>query len=51
MATRRVDALLADYASYHRTRGNLICHAFGITLIVFGSVVLLRTLRPSRALL
>jgi uncharacterized membrane protein YGL010W len=42
---RRVDALLADYASYHRARGNLVCHAFGITLIVFGSIALLRTLR------
>ena len=45
MATRRVDALLADYASYHRTRGNLICHAFGITLIVFGIVAMLLTVR------
>jgi uncharacterized membrane protein YGL010W len=44
MAARRVDALLTDYASYHRTRGNLVCHAFGITLIVFGSIVMLRTL-------
>ena len=42
---RRVDALLTDYASYHRTRGNLICHAFGITLIIFGSVTLLLGLR------
>ncbi len=42
---RRVDALLADYASYHRARGNLICHAFGITLILFGSIAMLRTLR------
>ena len=45
MATRRVDALLADYASYHRTRGNLVCHAFGITLIVFGIVAMLLTVR------
>ena len=45
MAARRVDALLTDYASYHRTRGNLVCHFFGITLIVFGSVILLRTVR------
>jgi uncharacterized membrane protein YGL010W len=43
MAARRVDDLLSDYASYHRTRGNLVCHFFGITLIVFGSVTLLRT--------
>ncbi len=45
MATRRVDALLADYASYHRTRGNLICHAFGITLIVYGIVAMLLAVR------
>jgi uncharacterized membrane protein YGL010W len=42
---RRVDALLTDYASYHRARGNLVCHAFGITLIVFGIVAMLLTLR------
>ena len=42
---RRVDALLADYASYHRTRGNLICHAFGITLIVYGIVAMLLMVR------
>ena len=45
MAARRVDALLTDYASYHRTRGNFVCHAFGITLIIFGSVAMLLTLR------
>lgn len=45
MAARRVDVLLTDYASYHHTRGNLVCHAFGITLIVFGSMALLLTLR------
>jgi uncharacterized membrane protein YGL010W len=45
MTARRVDALLTDYASYHRTRGNLVCHAFGITLIVFGSVTMLLSLR------
>ena len=33
---RRVDALLADYGSYHRTRGNLACHSIGIPLIIFG---------------
>jgi uncharacterized membrane protein YGL010W len=38
----RLDALLTDYGAYHRTRGNLVCHAFGITLIVYGSVALLR---------
>jgi uncharacterized membrane protein YGL010W len=41
MALKRVDALLADYASYHRTRGNLVSHAFGITLIVFGILSML----------
>lgn len=47
---RRVDALLADYASYHRTRGNLVCHTFGITLIVFGVVAMLLAVRlPGRA--
>ena len=49
MAARRVDALLTDYASYHRTRGNLVCHFFGITLIVFGSLILLRTVHLPRA--
>jgi uncharacterized membrane protein YGL010W len=38
---KRVDALLADYASYHRARGNLVCHAFGVTLIVFGIITVL----------
>src|SRR5512132_9440 len=38
----RIDALLADYGSYHRTRGNLVCHAFGITLIVYGLLALLQ---------
>jgi uncharacterized membrane protein YGL010W len=33
---KKVDRLLADYGSHHRTRGNLVCHAFGITLIIFG---------------
>jgi uncharacterized membrane protein YGL010W len=41
-AVGRVDALFADYASYHRTRGNLVCHAFGIPLIIFGIVWMLR---------
>jgi uncharacterized membrane protein YGL010W len=37
----RLDALLADYASSHRTRGNLVCHALGITLILYGALALL----------
>jgi 2-hydroxy fatty acid dioxygenase len=39
---RRIDALLADYGSYHRTWGNLACHAVGITLILFGVVSMLQ---------
>lgn len=39
---KRIDALLADYGSFHRARGNLACHAIGIPLIVFGILVLLR---------
>ena len=41
----RVDALLADYGSHHQTRGNLVCHVFGVTLIVFGIVSVLGTFR------
>ena len=41
---RRIDALLADYASSHRTRGNLACHAVGITLIVFGVLSMLHAI-------
>jgi uncharacterized membrane protein YGL010W len=43
-AVRRVDAFLADYGSYHRTRGNVACHAVGITLILFGSLSMLGAL-------
>ena len=39
---KKVDRLLADYGSHHRTRGNLVCHAFGITLIVFGILCFLQ---------
>jgi uncharacterized membrane protein YGL010W len=42
---RKIDQLLADYGSHHRTRGNLVCHAFGITLIVFGALSLLGRIR------
>jgi uncharacterized membrane protein YGL010W len=42
---RRIDALLADYGSSHRTRGNLACHVAGITLIVFGVLVMLHAVR------
>ena len=36
------DALLEEYGSHHRARGNLVCHAFGITLIVFGMLAMLQ---------
>jgi uncharacterized membrane protein YGL010W len=42
---KRVDLLLADYASYHRTRGNVICHFIGIPLIIFGIFSLLQLFR------
>jgi len=45
---KRVDALLSDYGAHHRTRGNLVCHAFGITLISFGIVSLLGRLSFGR---
>ncbi len=41
---RRIDALLADYGSSHETRGNVLCHAVGITLILFGVLALLHGL-------
>lgn len=31
-------ALSSDYAAYHTTRGNRVCHAIGIPLIVFAVV-------------
>jgi uncharacterized membrane protein YGL010W len=42
---KRVDDLLSDYGAHHRTRGNLVCHAFGVTLIVFGILSLLAEVR------
>jgi uncharacterized membrane protein YGL010W len=41
----RIDALFQDYGSHHRTRGNLVCHAFGITLILFGIISMLLLIR------
>jgi uncharacterized membrane protein YGL010W len=41
---RRIEALLADYGAHHRTRGNLACHAAGITLIVFGALSMLHAI-------
>lgn len=42
---KRVDDLLTDYGAHHRTRGNLVCHAFGVTLIVFGILSMLAGFR------
>lgn len=42
---KRVDSLLFDYRSFHRTRGNLVCHAIGITLILFGTLSMLSAVR------
>jgi 2-hydroxy fatty acid dioxygenase len=46
---KRVDALLSDYGAHHRTRGNLICHAFGVTLIAWGIIAMLGALRVGPA--
>jgi uncharacterized membrane protein YGL010W len=40
-----IDALLADYGSHHRTRGNFVCHVLGITLIIFGILTMLAQIR------
>ena len=42
---RRIDAFLADYGSYHRAPGNVVCHAAGITLILFGVLSMLGAVR------
>jgi uncharacterized membrane protein YGL010W len=41
---RRIDSLLADYGANHRSRGNRICHAVGISLIVFGILSMLHAI-------
>ena len=45
----KVDIHLSDYAFYHQTRGNKVCHFIGIPLIMFSLFALLRplTLFPS----
>lgn len=37
--------LLADYAAFHRTRGNVVCHFIGIPSIIFGGFLMLQVLR------
>lgn len=39
---KKVDVLLSDYAFYHQTIGNKICHFVGIPLIMFALMGLLR---------
>ena len=46
---KRVDALLFDYGAHHSTRGNHVCHAFGVTLIAWGIIVMLGALRVGPA--
>ena len=41
---KKVDTLLSDYAFYHQTAGNKICHFIGIPLIIFSLLALLRPL-------
>jgi uncharacterized membrane protein YGL010W len=36
-----VDALFADYASYHQTRGNKLFHRLGIPMIMFSMIGML----------
>jgi uncharacterized membrane protein YGL010W len=43
----RMEGLLEEYGACHRTRGNLACHAVGITLIVFGILSMLHAVRVS----
>jgi uncharacterized membrane protein YGL010W len=42
---KKVDELLADYAAYHRTRGNVACHFVGVPLIMFGLFSMLQEIR------
>ena len=41
----RLDRLFADYAAYHRTRGNLVCHTLGIPLIMYSLLGILLHVR------
>jgi uncharacterized membrane protein YGL010W len=40
---KKVDSLLSDYAFYHRSRGNKICHFIGVPLIIYSLFLLLRS--------
>jgi uncharacterized membrane protein YGL010W len=39
--TETLQAQFADYAAFHRTPGNRVCHSFGIPMIVLSSLALL----------
>lgn len=39
---KQIDLLLSDYASYHRTSGNIYCHFLGIPLIIYGILAMLQ---------
>ena len=41
---KKIDSHLSDYALYHQTRGNKVCHFIGIPLIMFSLMALLRPL-------
>jgi uncharacterized membrane protein YGL010W len=41
---KKVDSHLSDYALYHQTRGNKICHFIGVPLIMFSLFALIRPL-------
>lgn len=43
--SEKIDALFAEYGAAHRARGNVACHAAGITLIAFGILSLTHALR------
>ena len=42
---KQVDRLLSDYAFYHRTKGNKLCHFVGIPLIIYGILATLTLLK------
>jgi len=42
-----LETLFADYASYHRTHGNKVCHRAGIPLIMFSLLGMLALIHPS----
>ena len=42
---QRINTLFADYASFHRTRGNKLCHRAGIPLIMFSLFGMLALVR------